>query len=529
MRYTDVLGKRLRGTGTIGERVSELLPDIESLKRGVRDLRGKMESCGISPGATGRHGVLSGVAHAGEHLLERAGGVLGRHWTKDDRGRAEVAAVAPRTVHRVKHAAEDERDAHEDKGGIDVATGMLLAAGTALLGAGIMFFMDPARGRRRRHIARDKVKHTWRVIEDNARKAARDAAHRAQGLVAETKARFRDEEVPDDTLVARVRSAMGRVVSNPGAVVVDAHGGTVVLSGVILEDELEPLLTTVWGVRGVTEVENRLEPHAQSEGRPDLQGRRRPQRGGAGTLPPAARLGTGIAGGLLLGGGLARGGPLGLGLGLLGAGLTAQSALCLSTRRLVGRGGMRTRRAVDVQKTIRINAPIDRVFDFFALYENFPKFMSNIKEIRDLGSDRSRWIVRGPAGMDVEWEAVVTRFEPGRVLAWRSVEGSPIPNAGTIRFEELSEGATRVDIKLSYAPPGGTLGHAAAALFGADPKSEMDEDLMRAKVALETGKAAHDAQRPMEPQPVGHEAFEETRVNRPRNQGGGEGSASGND
>lgn len=212
-----------------------------------------------------------------------------------------------------------------------------------------------------------------------------------------------------------------------------------------------------------------------------------------------------------MGGGLVRGGPLGVGLGLLGAGLLAQSALGLSTRRLVGRDGARRRRVVDVQKTIHINAPVDRVFDFFAMYENFPKFMSHVKEIRDLGSDRSRWIVRGPAGMDVEWEAVVTRFEPGRALAWRSVEGSPIPNAGTIRFEEVSEGVTRVDIKLSYAPPGGALGHAAAALFGADPKSQMNDDLMRAKIALETGKPAHDAQQPMEPQPVGHEAFEESR------------------
>src|SRR5262249_32633492 len=155
-----------------------------------------------------------------------------------------------------------------------------------------------------------------------------------------------------------------------------------------------------------------------------------------------------------------------------------------STRRLAGHNGLRMRRAVDVQKTMRIHAPVDQVFDFFALYENFPKFMSNVKEIRDLGSDRSHWIVRGPAGGAVEWDAVVTRFEPGRALAWRSVEGSPIPNAGTIRFEELSEGVTRVDIKLSYAPPGGALGHAAAALFGTDPKSEMDADLMRAKVAL---------------------------------------------
>ena len=46
---------------------------------------------------------------------------------------------------------------------------------------------------------------------------------------------------------------------------------------------------------------------------------------------------------------------------------------------------------------------------------------------------------------------------------------------------------------MSYAPPAGVLGHAVARLFGADPKSELDEDLMRLKNTLETGKAPRDA------------------------------------
>ncbi len=37
------------------------------------------------------------------------------------------------------------------------------------------------------------------------------------------------------------------------------------------------------------------------------------------------------------------------------------------------------------------------------------------------------------------------------------------------------------------------MGHAVAALFGSDPKSEMDEDLMRMKTLIETGNPPHDA------------------------------------
>jgi uncharacterized membrane protein len=56
-----------------------------------------------------------------------------------------------------------------------------------------------------------------------------------------------------------------------------------------------------------------------------------------------------------------------------------------------------------------------------------------------------------------------------------------------------SGGGTRVQITLCYQPPGGALGHALAKLFGADPKSEMDADLVRMKTLIETGHAPHDA------------------------------------
>jgi uncharacterized membrane protein len=61
-----------------------------------------------------------------------------------------------------------------------------------------------------------------------------------------------------------------------------------------------------------------------------------------------------------------------------------------------------------------------------------------------------------------------------------------------IHFERVN-GGTRLDIKMSYNPPAGALGHVVAKLFGADPKTKLDEDLLRMKTFLETGKAAHDA------------------------------------
>ncbi|HZA98052.1 MAG TPA: hypothetical protein VE399_04690, partial [Gemmatimonadales bacterium] len=73
-----------------------------------------------------------------------------------------------------------------------------------------------------------------------------------------------------------------------------------------------------------------------------------------------------------------------------------------------------------------------------------------------------------------------------------SVEGAPVENAGTVRFRPNPDGSTQVDIKLTYNPPGGALGHAAASLLGADPKRAMDEDMVRLKSLLEEGKTRAD-------------------------------------
>ena len=119
--------------------------------------------------------------------------------------------------------------------------------------------------------------------------------------------------------------------------------------------------------------------------------------------------------------------------------------------------------------------------------------MSNVQEVRATGTGCSHWKVKGPAGTTAEWDAVVTDQVPNKLLAWKSVEGASVANAGIVRFDRNDDGTTRIEVKLSYNPPGGAMGHAVAALFGADPKRQIDDDLMRVKTLIETGNPPHDA------------------------------------
>jgi uncharacterized membrane protein len=159
-------------------------------------------------------------------------------------------------------------------------------------------------------------------------------------------------------------------------------------------------------------------------------------------------------------------------------------------KRLTGVGA--GRRAIDVQKVIHVNAPVDRVWALWSEYESFPRFMSHLKEVRRTADGGSHWVAAGPAGVPVEWDAVTTSWVPNEVIAWKSVQGSPVGNAGRVQFRPNPDGSTQVDIKLSYNPPGGALGHAVASLLGADPKRALDEDMVRLKSLLEEGKTRAD-------------------------------------
>ena len=357
--------------------------------------------------------------------------------------------------------------------------------GGAGFGAGVMYLLEPDRGRQRRAWLGDRLTHLAHCAAYAADVSARDIAHRTRGIGAELSARVRDEDVPDRVLVARVRAELGLLVRDPHQITVTADKRRVTLSGPIHDDELYRLLDRVATVPGVASVEDRLEMlgfdtiDAPSEPlppgeRPDLLQEH---------WSPTSRLLAGTLGGGLAIGGLLRRDVLGTVIGLV---LAARALTGLSLARLTGiRAG---RRAVDIQKTISIAAPVEQVFGLWARYEQLPFVMDHVYDVERLGEDRSRWVVTGPLGLQFSWEAVVTRLVPNALLAWMTTSESTIQHAGVVRFDPTPDGGTRVDIKLSYNPPGGAIGHAVATLLGCDPKRALDHDLVELKSLLEQGK-----------------------------------------
>ena len=390
------------------------------------------------------------------------------------------------------HDMEQERT-----GGGKSLVALLGAAG---VGAALAYYLDPDRGARRRNMMRDKLVHTRAQAGDAIATTARDLKNRARGLVAETRSRFASHEADDPVLVARIRTALGRVASHPRAIEVTAEDGRVTLSGVALRSEAEKILDAARGVPGVSDVYDQLELHETAEGIPALQGgvHREPRPELAQEhWAPGTRLVMGAAGSAVALWGLRRKGWPGMAARFAGAAVARRAITNMPVRRLTGVGA--GRRAIDVQKSITVQAPVARVFAFFTEWENWPRWMSHVREVRSTGSvpgeDRTHWVVDGPAGTTVSWDAITTALVPNEQIAWKSIEGGPIEHSGVVRFSATADGATIVDVKMSYNPPAGAVGHAVASILGRDPKHQMDDDLARLKTTIETGTPPRDAAR----------------------------------
>jgi uncharacterized membrane protein len=363
----------------------------------------------------------------------------------------------------------------------------------SICGALLMYLLDPLSGRRRRALVRDQLAHCWRLANEAALVTARDVSNRLRGLSAETRRAMHRDAPSDDVLQARIRARIGRLVSHPHSIEVTVMRGQVRLEGPILALELDRLLHAVQRIPGVEAVDNWLTVYPAPGDVPGLQGGH-PRRGDRFELlqdnwSPAARLVAGAAGGMLM---MRRQGGILSTLGrVAGALLFARSVTNRDVLSLFSGSG--EARPITVQKSIHIDASIDRVFDFWADVENFPRFMSRVREVRPESDSVLYWSVTGPAGLPVSWRAEITDFEPNDRIGWQTLPSSAVRHRGLVRFFRWNDSGTRVEVRLDYLPPAGALGHFAALLFGTDPKSTMDADLMRMKSAIESGRRPHDA------------------------------------
>ena len=137
-----------------------------------------------------------------------------------------------------------------------------------------------------------------------------------------------------------------------------------------------------------------------------------------------------------------------------------------------------------VTRTIIVKAPMSDVYGIWSNFENFPLFMKYIMSVRKTGGGLSHWVMAGPLGKTIEWDAETTRMEPNKRIAWNSRDQGDITTSGQVTFKELPQGAIEIAVTLQYVPPAGALGAAVAKIFS-DPAEQLEEDLKNFKAYAE--------------------------------------------
>ena len=104
-----------------------------------------------------------------------------------------------------------------------------------------------------------------------------------------------------------------------------------------------------------------------------------------------------------------------------------------------------------IEKTIEINLPVTTVYNQWTQFEDFPRFMEGVKEVRQIDDKRLHWVAE-IAGKDEEWDAEIVEQVPDQRISWRSLGGAK--NAGMVAFHRADANNTRVTLRIDYDPQG---------------------------------------------------------------------------
>ena len=203
------------------------------------------------------------------------------------------------------------------------------------------------------------------------------------------------------------------------------------------------------------------------------------------------------AGAGLLAAGWRRGGPLRKTATTVGTGLIARgiAGYCPVTAAM-GRGRMRddTRRALGgpngvlLRERITIDASPQQLFELWRDPSNLPGLLPYLERVDKIDDRRSHWVVEGPGGSTLEWDAEIINDVPLETIGWRLLPGADVASAGSVRFRSAGRGGTEVIVTMQYAAPAGKVGAVAAWLTGHGAASQVREALRQLKQKVEAGE-----------------------------------------
>jgi uncharacterized membrane protein len=360
--------------------------------------------------------------------------------------------------------------------------------GGIAVGAIAMYLSDPAQGKRRRLLMQEKIRTATDRTSAAFGKAMHGTGTRLSAAGSRAKGQLQKQGFDDESIAAHARLLAAKLDGLRDGIEVKAEQGCITLSGAaaVAAKEKNRLIQKLRRIPGVQEVRDHLETSKGSRMgaflKPKLQGTRH-------AANDVAKKGVESTGGAISS--AARRLPLVPLLAIAGLGYAIQSLGRSKIQPSYRSKAVSQGKEIHLQKSIEIQAAPEMVFDTWSNYDNFPQFMSHLVDVQSSGAQRSHWLVQGTAGVDLEWDTVLTKHMAPTMLAWRTEPGSPIEHNGSVRFK-ASSGGTRVTVRMFYSPGPGRNGDIVTTLLGSDPEQKLEEDLYRMKNFIERNDFARE-------------------------------------
>jgi len=148
-------------------------------------------------------------------------------------------------------------------------------------------------------------------------------------------------------------------------------------------------------------------------------------------------------------------------------------------------------RGLHIERAVTVMRSPDELYSRWRDLSRLPELIPHLESVTPIDQTRSRWVLKGPRDLRLCWEAELVADEPGQLIAWRSIEGADVDNAGSVRFTRVpNDRGTEMKVLLSYAPPAGWLANTVATLFGRGGDREVREALRRFKQKMEADEVA---------------------------------------
>ncbi|MFN7140480.1 MAG: SRPBCC family protein [Limisphaerales bacterium] len=142
---------------------------------------------------------------------------------------------------------------------------------------------------------------------------------------------------------------------------------------------------------------------------------------------------------------------------------------------------------IKIVKSCIVNRSAEDLFRFWRRFENLPQVMEHLKSVEEISDKESRWVAT-TGNTQFEWTSLVINEHPNELIAWRTLEGSEVMHAGSVRFKPLAANSTEVTVQFEYDPPAGKVGAFFARLFGEEPGQQVAKDLDQFKKYMEVGQ-----------------------------------------